>query len=186
VRFVLPRTAVGEAGRASGLLASRAADLELTTHRLTGADLEWQRFAIEPLLLAVPTSHPLAHNELASLSDVRDERFVLRRAPSGMRGQVLDLCTAAGFEPEVAFEVDDRRARGVGRAVDGAGRAGYGRRGAPPAADRRGGSPGDRVGLAHRSGPIALRGGVPSFRARPGRGRVNRTASLVVVGRLMT
>ncbi len=107
VRFVLPRTAVGEAGRASGLLASRAADLEITTHRLTGADLRWRRFAIEPLLLAVPLSHPLAGRDVASLADVRDERFILRRAPSGMRTQVLGLCAAAGFEPEVAFEVDD-------------------------------------------------------------------------------
>ena len=63
--------------------------------------------AVEPLLLAVPLGHRLADRDSASLTDVHGEAFVLRRAPSGMREQVLALCRAAGFEPEVAYEVDD-------------------------------------------------------------------------------
>ena len=31
----------------------------------------------------------------------------MRRGPSGMRTQTVELCQAAGFEPQVAFEADD-------------------------------------------------------------------------------
>lgn len=108
VRFVLPRTPVGEPGRASGALAGRAADVELSSHRIVGEGLRWERFAVEPLLLAVHPDHRVAGQTSAVLSDVADERFVMRRAPSGMRTQVLSLCSAAGISPHIAFEVDDQ------------------------------------------------------------------------------
>ncbi|GAA4411782.1 LysR family transcriptional regulator [Fodinibacter luteus] len=107
VRVVLQRTAVGESGRVSPLLATRAADVELTTHRVSGPDVEWRRVLVEPLVLAVPTTHALATGDAVSLAEVADEPFVIRRAPSGMRAQTLALCTAAGFEPLIDFEADD-------------------------------------------------------------------------------
>ena len=85
VRMVLQRTAVGESGRVSQQLATRRADVELTTHRVTGPDVEWRRILVEPLVLAVPPSHPLAHRDEVALADVADEPFVMRRGPSGMR-----------------------------------------------------------------------------------------------------
>jgi LysR family transcriptional activator of glutamate synthase operon len=107
VRFELLRTTVGESGEIDRWLATRRADLEITTHRVRGPGVQWRQVAVEPLLLAVPLGHRLADRDSASLTDVRGEAFVLRRAPSGMREQVLALCRAAGFEPEVAYEVDD-------------------------------------------------------------------------------
>lgn len=107
VRVVLQRTAVGESGRVSPLLATRAADVELTTHRVTGTDVEWRRVLVEPLVLAVGTGHRLATQGAVELAEVADEPFVMRRAPSGMRTQTLALCAAAGFEPEIGFEADD-------------------------------------------------------------------------------
>ena len=58
-------------------------------------------------MLAVATDHPLAGRRDVSLTEVAGEPFVMRRAPSGMRTQTLELCQAAGFDPEVAFEADD-------------------------------------------------------------------------------
>ncbi len=107
VRVVLQRTAVGESGRVSPLLSTRAADLELTTHRVGGPDVEWRRVLVEPLVLAVGTGHRVAARDAVSLAEVAEEPFVMRRAPSGMRTQTLLLCAAAGFEPEIAFEADD-------------------------------------------------------------------------------
>ena len=107
VKFVLLRTAVGESGRVSQHLATRSADVELTTHRVHGPDIEWRRVLVEPLVLAVGLAHPLASRDEVSLSEVASEPFIMRRAPSGMRGQTLDLCHAAGFEPEVELEADD-------------------------------------------------------------------------------
>ena len=107
VRVVLLRTAVGESGRVSSLLATRAADVELTTHRVGGPGIEWRRVLVEPLVLAVGTGHPLAARDAVSLAEAADEPFVMRRAPSGMRAQTLALCAAAGFEPEIDVEADD-------------------------------------------------------------------------------
>src|SRR6188768_336367 len=95
VRMVLQRTAVGESGRVSQQLATRRADVELTTHRVTGPGVEWRRILVEPLVLAVPPTHHLAHRDEVALADVADEPFVMRRAPSGMRTQTLALCEAA-------------------------------------------------------------------------------------------
>jgi DNA-binding transcriptional LysR family regulator len=107
VRVVLQRTAVGESGQVSQQLATRRADVELTTHRVTGPGVEWRRILVEPLVLAVPPTHPLARRWDLALSEVADEPFVMRRGPSGMRVQTVELCQAAGFEPDVAFEADD-------------------------------------------------------------------------------
>lgn len=107
VRVVLQRTAVGESGRVSQQLATRRADVELTTLRVTGPDVQWRRILVEPLVLAVSPSHPLAGRDEVPLAAVADEPFVMRRAPSDMRTQTLALCEAAGFEPHLAFEADD-------------------------------------------------------------------------------
>ena len=108
VRIVLQRTAVGESGRVSQLLATRAADVELTAERVTGPGIEWRRILVEPFVLALATTHPLAGRDSVSLAEVADEPFVVRRAPSGMRAQTLALCEAAGFEPAI-LRVRSRR-----------------------------------------------------------------------------
>jgi LysR family transcriptional regulator, transcription activator of glutamate synthase operon len=107
VRVVLERTAVGESGRVSQQLATRRADVELTAARVGGQGIEWRRILVEPLVLAVATDHPLAGRWDATLSEVAKEPFVMRRGPSDMRTQTVELCRVAGFEPEVAYEADD-------------------------------------------------------------------------------
>ena len=107
VRAVLQRTAVGDTGQVSQQLATRRADLELTTHRITETGVEWRRILVEPLVLAVPLTHRLAERDAVALSEVADEPFVVRRAPSGMRSQTLALCEAAGFAPTIDLEADD-------------------------------------------------------------------------------
>ena len=107
VRVVLRRTAVGDTGQVSQQLATRRADVELTTHRITETGVEWRRILVEPLVLAVPLTHRLAERDAVALSEVADEPFVVRRAPSGMRSQTLALCEAAGFVPTVDLEADD-------------------------------------------------------------------------------
>src|SRR5918993_782924 len=104
VRIVLSRTEVGESGAVSQQLATRRADIELTADRVTGQDVEWRRILVEPLVLAVATTHRLADRDGVALGEVADEPFVVRRAPSGMRTKTLALCEAAGFTPDIAFE----------------------------------------------------------------------------------
>jgi DNA-binding transcriptional LysR family regulator len=68
------------------------------------AIVEWYR---TPLVVAIPEDHPCAARATLSLSDLKDEAFIMypRRAGTGIYWQVLDLCTAAGFRPRVVREV---------------------------------------------------------------------------------
>ena len=105
VHFVLHHA--DDAGTGSPALQSGRVDLELTARRVRGPELRWRRLFTEDLFLAVPGSHPLAGLPSVPLARVRDEGFVLLRAPWPLREQTELLCQAAGFEPRVAFEVDD-------------------------------------------------------------------------------
>ncbi|GAA1795292.1 MAG: LysR family transcriptional regulator [Actinobacteria bacterium] len=107
VRILLQRTSIGERGAISRLLATRSIDLELTTERVAGPGIQWRPVLIEPLYLAVPRNHRLAAAATIDLGEVAQEPFVMRRSPSGMRELALSLCVRAGFEPEIAYEVDD-------------------------------------------------------------------------------
>jgi DNA-binding transcriptional LysR family regulator len=57
------------------------------------------------LLLAA--DHPLASRARVRLSDLADERWVNSCPPSGCRRAILRACAQAGFEANVAFELDE-------------------------------------------------------------------------------
>ncbi len=69
--------------------------------------MRWRRLFTEPLYLAVAPGHPLAGRESVRLGEAAGEGFVLLRRGWPLREQVEQLCEAAGFEVEPAFEVDD-------------------------------------------------------------------------------
>ena len=66
--------------------------------------VEWYR---TPLVAAMPKDHPRARAGSLSLSDLKDEPFIMypRRAGTGIYWQVMELCTTAGFRPRVVREV---------------------------------------------------------------------------------
>jgi DNA-binding transcriptional LysR family regulator len=65
---------------------------------------EWYR---TPLVAAIPKDHPRALAPSLSLTDLKDEGFIMypRQAGTGIYWQVIDLCTSAGFRPRVVREV---------------------------------------------------------------------------------
>jgi DNA-binding transcriptional LysR family regulator len=111
------------------------ADLEIGTRRFRAGreatrpgDLAvWtRRIGDEPLRLAVPRDHHLAHHHLAeekpsenratdnrpegdgvTLAEVAGDPFIALRVTSGLRKLGDDLCEAAGFRPRVVFEGND-------------------------------------------------------------------------------
>ena len=82
-------------------------DLELSTSRPADPALGWRRLARQPLLLAVPSGHPLSGLAGASLADVADDPFITIRPSSLLRRQSDDLWARAGAPPRVAVECDD-------------------------------------------------------------------------------
>jgi DNA-binding transcriptional LysR family regulator len=87
---------------------------------------EWHR---TPLVVAIQGEHPLARRSSLSLSQLKEEPFIMypREAGTGLYWQVTDLCAHAGFRPRVAREVLESStiiglvAAGVGVAVVPAG-----------------------------------------------------------------
>ena len=69
-------------------------------------DLEIVTVMREPLRIAVNRSHPLAAKATLAVRDLQHEPFVLFPAElaPGLHAQVMGLCRAAGFEPNVVEE----------------------------------------------------------------------------------
>lgn len=104
VRFRLDKS-LDEWGASA--LGEGGVDLEVTSRRLAGESVHWERLLTQRLSLAVPEDHPLARRRTVSLADAADEDFVMLRRAWQLRARTEDLCEAAGFVPRVAFEVDD-------------------------------------------------------------------------------
>ena len=70
--------------------------------------------ASEPLLVALPSSHPLPESSRRGgvarvrLRDLADESFILVRRPGapGMHGDLIEACRKVGYSPNVIAEVD--------------------------------------------------------------------------------
>ncbi|WP_054957377.1 LysR family transcriptional regulator [Paenibacillus dakarensis] len=92
------------------LTASGKADLSLLSLPLTEPSLSWVPIGEETIDLAVPPEHPLAlfaeqhPNERVSLSQLKDEPFIVLKKGQGFRTHTFELCRKAGFEPNVVFE----------------------------------------------------------------------------------
>jgi len=62
----------------------------------------------DEFVLVVPQDHPLASRRIVRLAELVTERFIFYPKGAGGREQFIEACRQAGFEPQVAFESDDR------------------------------------------------------------------------------
>ncbi len=87
------------------------------------ASLKRVKLLEDPMYLALPHGHPLAHKSTLRLEDLRGEAWVQTSRSSTCARHVVRCCHAAGFEPNVSFESDDYQtvqglvAAGVGVAL---------------------------------------------------------------------
>lgn len=61
----------------------------------------------DPMWVALPAEHALAHKQGLTLLDLRNEDWVQTSAESPCARHVVRICLEAGFEPRVSFESDD-------------------------------------------------------------------------------
>jgi DNA-binding transcriptional LysR family regulator len=66
----------------------------------------------DPMLVAVPASHPLARRPAIDLDELRDEEWMLTAVGGTCQDSniVRHACALAGFEPRVHFESEDYQA----------------------------------------------------------------------------
>ncbi|WP_028239795.1 LysR substrate-binding domain-containing protein [Stutzerimonas azotifigens] len=101
----------GNADRLTTLTHAGQLDVGILRAPVSRPDgLDFHRLLVEELLMVLPAGHPaLAEpREAVPLEALRDEPFILVRRPGapGMYANLLRACRAAGFEPQVAFEVE--------------------------------------------------------------------------------
>jgi DNA-binding transcriptional LysR family regulator len=95
----------------------RGGDADLAVvHHMPGvavpetAGLQRRRLLVDYLYVVVPEGHRLAQRDAVSVSDLEAEPLILPRrdTPAGRFRSVIEhLCAQAGFEPRVAYELDD-------------------------------------------------------------------------------
>ena len=73
---------------------------------VTSVELSSEIIQREPLLLVLPSNHPLVQKEQVAIQDLAQETFVMlpRYWSSTFYDQIISLCYSAGFSPEVTQE----------------------------------------------------------------------------------
>ncbi|MBE9098277.1 LysR family transcriptional regulator [filamentous cyanobacterium LEGE 07170] len=76
-------------------------------HPPIDAPLQQHEVLCEPMVVALPENHPLANQAILSIKDLAQEPFILFPQAVGpnLYGQIMTLCTQAGFSPKVVQEV---------------------------------------------------------------------------------
>lgn len=76
-------------------------------HPPIDARLHLQEVLQEPMVIALPENHPLAHQPRISIKDLTHESFILFPPTVGpyLYSRILALCAQAGFSPGVVQEV---------------------------------------------------------------------------------
>jgi DNA-binding transcriptional LysR family regulator len=97
----------------SGVLAPlRSGELDLAVCNdpdlFTLPDIDGVHLFDEPMLLALPREHRLAHRKRIALSELADEQWMLGTTTSCPDAErIIRACHSAGFEPQIAFHNDD-------------------------------------------------------------------------------
>ncbi len=90
----------------------RTGELDLALGNDSGhaalADIESVHLFDEPMLIALPSDHPLAQRQTLALVDLAEERWMLGTTTSCPdAGRFIRACHGSGFEPQIAFHNDD-------------------------------------------------------------------------------
>jgi LysR family hydrogen peroxide-inducible transcriptional activator len=67
-------------------------------------ELDWIPLMEEEIYLALPPENPLAQSSRLRLDEAKDEPFILMKPGQGLRNMALELCSEAGFTPNIVLE----------------------------------------------------------------------------------
>ena len=86
-------------------------DFAVSFHPVNHPDFAWEPVAKERLHLLVSNTHPLGERASVSLSELKDERFVVAQT-TDMHYFLINLCRRAGFEPDVHVYSGEQQLQG--------------------------------------------------------------------------
>jgi len=90
-----------------GWVRTGEADLAISSPLPAGEQLASAQVVVQELVTAVPAGHRLAGRRRLRVSDLDGEQMVGMKLGYGLRKITDELCAAAGFTPELAFEGEE-------------------------------------------------------------------------------
>ena len=88
-----------------------ALSIEATFDQRTHADLDTVALLDDPIYIMLPRDHPMAAQRRLKLTDLVHESWMIGTAGTCPDTSIfLRACSAAGFEPDIAFNLDDYNA----------------------------------------------------------------------------
>jgi DNA-binding transcriptional LysR family regulator len=88
-----------------------ALSIEATFSQHTEDDLDVVSLLDDPMYIMLPRDHPMAGRARLKLTDLADEQWMIGTAGTCPDTSIfLRACTVAGFEPTIAFNLDDYNA----------------------------------------------------------------------------
>ena len=66
-----------------------------------------QHLITDPMFVAMPSDHPLAHKRNLRLADLADDAWIAGTTDCECNRLINRACAIAGFEPRIAFQTDD-------------------------------------------------------------------------------
>jgi LysR family transcriptional activator of glutamate synthase operon len=78
-------------------------DLAMTTVPIAGKGIEWIPLYDEPVGVIIARDHPLAQQEVISLSDLHDFTFMCNDTNSDEANLTRTCCIMAGYEPRIIY-----------------------------------------------------------------------------------
>jgi DNA-binding transcriptional LysR family regulator len=106
---VRPRLTSGRTSELVDLVRRGELDVALVDGPVTDRGLTTSLVVEDPMVIVLPAGHPLAGAETVPFRSLQGEQFVAvaRHASVSLHDRFIELCSAAGFSPEVALQVDD-------------------------------------------------------------------------------
>lgn len=97
-----------ERGGAEQEAALRRGEIELATSLMPtegDSDIDWMPICDDPMMVALPLTHPLAHADTLHLSDLAQTPLVIFEHTFMLNRVILNACRNSGFEPSALTEV---------------------------------------------------------------------------------
>jgi LysR family transcriptional regulator, transcription activator of glutamate synthase operon len=120
IHFQLSQHEVKTVANIAFQLTKGTCDLYISSPPLQQPGVTSVTLLTEDILLAVPSTHPLAKRSHIRLQEVADEAFISLKPGHSLRALTDSFCQLAGFRPRILFESDEPSTiRGLIRAEQG-------------------------------------------------------------------
>lgn len=87
-------------------LLSHEIDFGISSLKIEKPNVKWADLFSEEMGIMLSVSHPLVKKDILSLTDLKDEQFLLYSHNSDLKHFTIDMCERVGFYPQIKVDID--------------------------------------------------------------------------------